>query len=198
MKLPQPRTDGGLSLVRTLEERRSIRDYATTPLSLEDASQLLWSAQGVTDTESGYRAAPSAGATFPLETYLVAGAVDGIEPGVYHYDPATHSIERTAEGDIRPELAAACMNQGCVASCAAGVLFGMVVGRTAEKYGDLARDFVLLEAGHAAQNVSLQAVDLGLGAVAIGALDAARIKAIAGMGSEAEPVYMMVMGKPVQ
>ena len=162
-------------------------------------SQLLWSAQGVTDTETGYRTAPSAGGTFPLETYLVAGAVDGLEPGVYHYDPAAHSLDQTAEGDIRPELAEACMNQN---------LRRQLRRRHPVRHGDRAdggrntatwpRDLVLLEAGHAAQNVSLQAVDLELGAVAIGALDATKTRAATGMGSEAEPVYMMVMGKPAQ
>lgn len=196
MKLPQPRIHGGMPLVQALEARRSIRDYADEPLTLQDISQLLWSAQGVTEPETGYRTTPSAGATFPLETYLVAGAVDGLEAGVYRYDPASHAIKQTAAGDIRAELAAACMNQGCVGNCAVGILFGTVEQRTADTYGELAHDFVMMEAGHAAQNISLQAVDLGLGAVAIGAIDAGKVKAMTGMGNEAEPVYMMVMGKP--
>lgn len=195
MNLPEPRHAGGMPLAQTLAERRSVRAYAATPLPLAEIAQLLWSAAGVTSPE-GFRTTPSAGATFPLETYLIAGAVDGLAAGVYRYDPATHSLDGTAAGDIRADLAAACMNQACVATCAAAILFGAVFERTTAKYGDMGRDFVLLEAGHAAQNVSLQAVALGLGAVAIGALDEQRLKFLAAMGDNEKPIYMMVFGTP--
>ena len=195
MKLPEPRRTGGMSVTQALHDRRSVRTYAETPLTLADAAQLLWSAAGVTSPE-GFRTTPSAGATFPLETYLIAGAVDGLAAGVYRYDPAAHAIAPTAAGDVRADLAAACMNQACVATCAAAILFGAVFERTTAKYGDMGRDFVVLEAGHAAQNVSLQAVALGLGAVAIGALDEKRLKSLAAMGDNEKAVYMMVFGKP--
>lgn len=195
MKLPEPRKSDGMSLTQALNDRRSVRAYAETPLPLVDVAQLLWSAAGVTSPE-GFRTTPSAGATFPLETYLVAGAVDGLAAGVYRYNPATHGLALAAAGDVRSELAAACMNQACVATCAAAILFGAVFERTTAKYGDMGRDFVLLEAGHAAQNVSLQAVALGLGAVAIGALDEQRLKSLAGMGDNEKALYMMVFGKP--
>ncbi|MDX9860013.1 MAG: SagB/ThcOx family dehydrogenase [Rhodospirillales bacterium] len=195
MKLPEPRKSGGMSLTQALNDRRSIRTYAETPLSLADVAQLLWSASGVTSPE-GYRTTPSAGATFPLETYLVAGTVDGLAAGVYRYEPATHDLALTAPGDVRAELAAACMNQACVATCAAAILFGAVFERTTAKYGDMGRDFVLIEAGHAAQNVSLQAQALNLGAVAIGALDEQRLKPLAVMGENEKAIYMMVFGKP--
>jgi SagB-type dehydrogenase family enzyme len=184
-----------MSLAQALQERRSVRAYAQTPLSLADVSQLLWSATGVTSTE-GLRTTPSAGATFPLETYLIAGAIDGLTAGAYHYDPVAHGLALTAPGDIRTDLAAACMNQTCVATCAAAILFGAVFERTIAKYGDLGHGFVLLEAGHAAQNVSLQAVALGLGAVAIGALNEQRLGVLAAMGKNEKAVYMMVFGKP--
>jgi len=195
MKLPEPQRGGGMPLARALNERRSVRAYAETPLSLADVAQLLWSAAGVTSPE-GYRTTPSAGATFPLETYLIAGAVDGLPVGVYRYDPATHGLTLTAAGDVRAELAAACMNQECVATCAAGILFGAVFERTTGKYGEMGHGFVLLEAGHAAQSVSLQAVALGLGAVAIGALDGDRLPSLAAMGDNEKAIYMMVFGKP--
>jgi SagB-type dehydrogenase family enzyme len=195
MKLPQPRKAGGLSLAQALNDRRSVRTYAATPLALADVAQLLWSAAGVTSPE-GFRTTPSAGATFPLETYLIAGTVEGLAAGVYRYDPTRHALAQTAAGDVRSELAAASTNQPCVATCAAAILFGAVLERTTAKYGDVGRDFVLLEAGHAAQNVSLQAVDLGLGAVAIGALDETWLKPLAGMGDNEKTVYMMVFGKP--
>lgn len=196
MKLPEPLRQGGMSLAQTLAERRSIRTYAATPLKLADVSQLLWSAQGITSPD-GYRTCPSAGAVFPLETYLIAGAVDGLAAGAYRYDPADHSMTATATGDLRAELAAACMNQACVAACAAAILFGAVEARMIAKYGDaLSHGLILLEAGHAAQNVSLQAVALGLGAVAIGAMDEARVKKLAAMGGDETAIYMMVFGKP--
>lgn len=195
MKLPEPRKSGGMSLAQALNERRSVRAYAETPLALADVAQLLWSAAGITSPE-GYRTTPSAGATFPLETYLLVGAVDGLAAGVYRYDPATHGLTQTAAGDVRAELAAACMNQECVAACAAAILFGAVFERTTAKYGDMGRGFVLIEAGHAAENVSLQAVALGLGAVAIGALDGDRLPSLAGLGDNEKAIYMMVFGQP--
>jgi SagB-type dehydrogenase family enzyme len=185
-----------MSLAQTLATRRSIREYAPDPLSLDDVSQLLWSASGVTDAETGYRTTPSAGATFPLETYLIAGAVDGLEPGVYRYDPTAHALEKTADSDTRAELGAACYGQNCVTTCAAAILFSAVYSRITEVYGDAGPKFAAMEAGHAAQNISLQAVALDLGAVAIGVPPSEQLKNLAAMRENEEPLYMMVFGKP--
>lgn len=195
MKLPDPQREGGMSLAQTLQTRRSIRDYSADALSLPDVSQLLWSAQGVT-SEKGFRTAPSAGETFPLETYLIAGAVDGIEAGVYRYDPASHSLEMTASADVRAELGEACYNQNCVSTCAAAILFSAVYARINAVYGESGPKFAAMEAGHAAQNISLQAVALDLGAVAIGIPNSEKLNKLAVMGEDEEPLYMMVFGKP--
>jgi len=196
MKLPAPKLEGGMSLAQTLATRRSVREYAPDPLSLEEVSQLLWSAQGMTDSETGFRTAPTAGNTQPLETYLIAGAVDGIEPGVYRYDPKTHSVEQTAAGDKRAELGAACFGQACVSGCNSAILFAAVYERINEKYGELGPKFAAMEAGHAAQNISLQAVALDIGAVAIGVPNSEQLKDLAVMRENEEPLYMMVFGKP--
>jgi len=195
MKLPVPVRAGGMSLTGALDRRRSVRAYAEAPIALADAAQLLWAAQGKTSAE-GYRTAPSAGATFPLETLLVANAVDGLAPGIYRYDPAGHGLTAAVEGDRRRELTAACLNQDCVAACAAAVLFAAVFARTTAKYGEAGHGFVLMEAGHAAQNVSLQATALGLASVPVAAFEAKRVKAVAALDADEEAVYLVALGRP--
>lgn len=169
ISLPAARQEGEVSLEAALAARRSRRSFGDGPLTLEAAAQLLWAAQGITDSRRGFRAAPSAGATFPLETYLVAGDVTGLEPGVYRYRPAEHALEPVRAGDIREALAAAAHGQTMVARAPATIAFAAVYRRTADRYGARAERYVHMEIGHAGQNVYLQAEALGLGTVAVGA-----------------------------
>ncbi len=194
IRLPEPRRDGGAAIELVLQRRRSVREYRVEPLMLADAAQLLWAAQGV--TAEGKRTAPSAGGTYPLETYLVAGHVSGLEAGVYHYRPAEHALALQVAGDLRAPLAAVSMNQDCVRLSAVSVLFATVVARTAVKYGATATSYADMEAGHAAQNVALQAVGLGLGTVMIGAFDVGGLRTLLQLPAEHEPRYSVAVGRP--
>lgn len=184
-----------MPLANALQRRRSVREFRPEPVNLAEAGQLLWAAQGTTSSD-GKRTAPSAGGTYPLETYLVAGQVDGLAPGVYHYRPATHELTLMSEGDVRGALAAASMNQECVRQGAIAILFATVVARTAAKYAGSAGGYVDMEAGHAAQNLSLQAVALDLGAVMIGAMDEAAVAKLLQLPAEHRPRYYATLGRP--
>jgi SagB-type dehydrogenase family enzyme len=192
--LPAPHVDGRVSTERTLHARRSIREYAPGVLTLTDLSQVLWAAQGVTDTD-GFRTAPSAGALYPLEMYVVAGDVAELPQGIYHYRPRGHTLQRIAGGDIRPALMQAALGQPCIAQAAAVLLVAAVYERTTAKYGTRGTRYVHMEAGHAAQNVYLQAVSLQLGTVAVGAFDDKRIKAVAALREDEQPLYLLPLGR---
>jgi len=193
--LPPPRTDGPVSLEAAIASRRSVREYGPEPLSLEDVAQLLWAAQGITDPR-GYRAAPSAGALYPLELYLVCGRVDGLEPGIYHYDPAAHALDMVARGDARDDLARAAIDQSPVRDAAIDLAFTAVYERTTGKYGDRGHRYVHMEAGHAAQNVYLQSTAMSLGAVSIGAFDDAAVQRLLRLPEGETPLYLVAIGQP--
>jgi SagB-type dehydrogenase family enzyme len=178
--------EGEVSLEETLAARRSIRDYTGDALHLEEVSQLLWAAQGIT-SDWGGRTAPSAGALYPLEVYLVAGEVEGLASGVYKYDPEEHELSVVREGDVREELARVALGQGPVREAAIDIVIAAVYERTVRKYGDRAERYVHMEAGHAGQNVYLQATALGLGTVTIGAFQDVRVQEVMGMAHDEAP-----------
>lgn len=192
IKLPEPRTKGEISLEETLLNRRSIRDFADKPLTLYEVSQLLWSAQGMT---GGGRTAPSAGALYPLEVYLVAGNVDNLAPGVYKYKPGTHELTMFKAKDMRRELAEAALNQEHVSDGAINIIITAIYERTTGKYGDRGIRYVHMEAGHASQNIYLQATALGLGTVTIGAFHDEQVKTVLGMPQNEAPLYIMPVGR---
>ncbi len=192
--LPEPQYDSDVSLEQTLLERRSVRDYTGEALTLDDVSQLLWAAQGITDPR-GLRTAPSAGGTYPLETYLVVADVANLTPGVYRYDPVQHSLMKVLDGDIMAELATAALGQNFVKEGAANIVFTAVYERTTRTYGDRGIRYVHMEVGHAAQNVYLQAVALNLGTVVIGAFHDDQVKGILGLPEEEQPLYVMPIGR---
>lgn len=192
--LPQPRTTGGVSVEQALAQRRSVRAYAPDPLALAQVAQLLWAAQGVTSAAGG-RTAPSAGALHPLEVHLVAGAVVGLAPGVYRYVPDSHALVPTRSGDVRRALADAALGQDPVAAAGASIVISGAYGGTRARYGDRAERFVHMEAGHAAQNVCLQAVALGLGTVPVGALTEAAVRDVLDLADGQVPLYVMPVGR---
>jgi len=164
MNLPKPRFDGQVSVEKAVRTRRSVRTFSSRPLSAEQLAQLLWAAQGITE-EGGYkRAAASAGALYPLEIYAVAGSrlVSGMNAGIYHYEPATHTLAPTAEGDLRDEISRACLSQLWIARAPLIVAICAVYQRTAVKYGKRSERYVAMESGGVSQNVFLQARALGL------------------------------------
>ena len=195
IKLPPPRIDGAVSVEKALAERRSVREFLSEALPLESVSQLLWAAQGLC-AGSGYRTAPSAGALYPLELYLVAGDVVSLAPGVYRYAPRTHEIALVRPGDRRRELCAAALGQDSVGSAQAVIVIAAVYGRITGKYHQRGIRYAHIECGHAAQNLYLQAHTLGLGTVAIGAFDDARVKRVLEMDEREEPLYLLPAGKP--
>lgn len=192
--LPEPSKRGDMSVEHALSVRRSVRDYRQLPVALDELSQLLWAAQGVTHA-SRFRTAPSAGATYPLELYAAVGNVGGLENGLYRYLVREHALERLGTGDIRAELAAAALGQSWIAKGALTLVFSALYDRTTGRYGARGEQYVHLEAGHASQNVYLQAAALGLGTVAVGAFDDRQVGAICGMGRQEVPLYIMPVGR---
>jgi len=194
IKLPGPKYDSDVSLEENLAKRRSVRDYTDEQLTMEEVSQLLWAAQGMT-SDRGFRTAPSAGALYPLEVYLVAGHVKGLTTGVYHYNPKKHELLMVAEGDMRSRLAAAALGQSPVNNGAVSLVFTAVYGRTTGKYGDRGIRYVLMEIGHSAQNVCLQATAMGLGSVTIGAFYDKEVGRLLNLSEEEEPLYIIPIGR---
>jgi SagB-type dehydrogenase family enzyme len=189
LELPVPRLKGNLTLEEALAARRSVREFSDEPLTMQDLSQLLWAAQGLTAPWGG-RTAPSAGALYPLEVYLVT------PDGLCRYLPDGHRLEVLAHDDRRRALARAALGQEAVAGAPAVLIITAVYARTSQKYGNRAGRYVHLEAGHAAQNVLLQAVSLGLGAVPVGAFDDRAVQYALGLPPDHEPLYLIPVGHP--
>ncbi len=198
VKLPPPRLKGDMSVEEAILQRRSRREYLDRPLTLEQLSQLLWAAQGVTEPTLwvGLRSAPSAGGLYPLELYAVIreGGVTGLEAGCYHYLPNQHAIRATVRGDISRELMEACINQEWVQAAPLNFVFTAVFERSSVKYGARARQYVFQESGHAAQNIYLQATAMGLGGTVIGAFIESMIQELLALPSNEVPVYVMPVG----
>jgi len=197
ISLPEPRLKGEMTLEEAILKRRSKRDFRDSPLTLGEISQILWAAQGITDT-AGLRAAPSAGALYPLDIYLVVGkqGVDGLGEGVYHYLPQSHSLEPTLEGDVRQTLARLSSGQMFIAEAPLSLLITGEYERTTSKYGERGVRYVHMEAGHVAQNVYLQAEALGLGTVTVGAFQDEEISQALNLPSTYRPLYVMPIGHP--
>lgn len=193
--LPRPTSRGTHTLEQLLKQRRSVREFASAPLTLMQLGQLLWAAQGVTARE-GQRTAPSAGALYPLELYVAAGRVEGLASGVYHYEPHGHHLALVVAGDIRRALAEAALHQTWISAAPAVIVFGAVYARTAAKYGSRAERYVPVEVGHAAENLFLQAEDLGLGTCDVGAFDDRAVARAAHLPREVVPLLLMPVGEP--
>lgn len=194
VKLPAPVMKSQVSLEETLSRRRSVREYTGKSLTLQEVSQLLWAAQGVT-SRSGGRTAPSAGALYPLEIYLVAGGVENLDAGVYRYQPEKHELATVKNTDVRKDLAEAALQQTSISDGAIDIVIAAVYERTTVKYGERGIRYVHMEAGHAAQNVALQSTALELGTVTIGAFYDERVKAVLGMEQDETPLYIMPVGR---
>jgi SagB-type dehydrogenase family enzyme len=187
--LPAPRLKGEMSLEEALTARRSVRQFTEEKLTLEEISQLLWAAQGIT-VDWGGRTAPSAGALYPLEVYVTTA------DGLYHYVPWGHKAIVESKADLRDELWQAGLSQNAIREAPAVFVVTAVYARTEKKYGDRAERYVRLEAGHAAQNLLLQAVALGLGGVPIGAFYDDQVQSALSLPSDHEPLYLIPIGHP--
>lgn len=193
ISLPKPQTVGKVSLEETLNKRRTIRSFSKKPISLDELSQLMWAGQGETSAK-GFRTAPSAGALYPLEVFVVAGNVSGLESGIYRYKPQSHSLTKIISGDKRKDLENAALGQDQIETAAANIIITAIVKRTSSKYGNRAERYVNMEVGHAAQNILLQVQSLGLGACPIGAFYDEKVKKVLQLKEE-EPLYILTIGK---
>ena len=194
--LPHPDVSGGMMLEQAIARRRSIREFDGAPVSLAELGQILWAAQGVTHPR-GLRAVPSAGALYPLELYVILAGTDGLKAGVYHYRPRPHGLGQVAEGDFRADFAAAALMQEWVARAGVIVVISAVPERTTSKYGRRGRRYVGIEVGHCAQDISLQAVALGLGATEVGAFDDDAVSRLLRLPRDQEPVSSVAIGRPI-
>jgi SagB-type dehydrogenase family enzyme len=185
--LPKPNQDGAISLEKAIAVRRSRRDFLPKALTLQQIGQLAWAAQGQ-DAGSRYRTVPSAGATYPLELFVVTAE------GLFHYLCAKHALEKLTDQDVRAALASAAWGQGFIEAAPLTLVFAARFARTTTHYGQRGVRYVYMEAGHAAQNVHLQAESSGLGSVAVGAFDDSSVSKVLSLPDYLEPIYMVVVG----
>jgi len=193
--LPEPSLKGEMSVEEAIYRRRSIRDYTGEPISLRELGQILWAAQGITLPSRGFRAAPSAGATYPLEIYVSVreGGVTDLAPGIYHYDPFNHVLTLVRPGDHSRELARAALDQRWVREGSICLIIAADFERTTSVYGERGIRYVYMEAGHVGQNIYLQATSLGLGTVAVGAFYDEEVRSIVGCAEQ--PIYLFPVGR---
>ena len=187
--LPEPRVRGTMSVEEAIQRRRSTRGFTSDPLDLAAISQLLWSAQGLTSPE-GLRAAPSAGARYPLEVYLACAA------GLFRYQGRDHSLLKVRGADLRGQLAEAALGQSFVAEAPIALVFVAIYERTTSRYRDRGIRYVHIDVGHAAENVHLQAEALGLGSCAVGAFDDAAAARVLHLPDDQKPLYLIPVGRP--
>ena len=190
IKLPEPEKKGKISLEECIDKRRSTRQFNSRELTSEEISQILWAAQGITGESRGLRAAPSAGALYPLELYVVT------QKGVHHYIPEDHKMELYKSGDFRKQLSGAALSQPWVENAPMDLVITAVYQRVTQKYGERGIRYTHMEAGHAAQNIHLQAVALGLGSVPVGAFRDESVKNTLSLPDDHEPLYIIPVGEP--
>jgi len=195
IKLPPPAHQGRGSVAEALKKRRTVRLFAARGLELGQVSQLLWATDGVSDPR-GLRTAPSAGATFPLELYLVVGerGVAGLDPGLYRYHPETHTLELSQRGDLRGLVARACLNQTWMATAPVMVVMAADYRRCTARYGDRGIRYTHMEVGHAGQNLFLQAEALDLAAGIVGAFQDRELGQVLKLPPEHTPLLVMPVG----
>lgn len=194
--LAEPSVQGEVSVEQAIRQRRSVREFGPISLTMTEISQLAWAAQGVTDPARGYRAAPSAGATYPIEIdFLITGS-DVVEDGVYRYEVEKHALVRRLTGDRRREVYEVALQQNSILQAPVLMLVSGKLARTEARYGERAPRFMYMEAGHVAQNVSLQATALGIDMVVVGAFRDAELARVIQLETGEQPLYILPLGKP--
>jgi SagB-type dehydrogenase family enzyme len=207
IKLPHPQLNGKVSLEETIAKRRSVRRYRADPLALSQLSQILWSAQGITGRRMS-RAAPSAGATYPLEIFLFVGkqsvivseakqATEELPIGIYHYEVDSHSLSLHKSGDLRRDLAKAALDEEFIMEAPVDIVICALYHRTSYRYGRRGERYVHIEVGHVGENIHLQAMALGLATVEVGAFHDEEVREIIGVEEQIKPLYIMPLGKPL-
>ena len=204
IKLPSVRLKGEVSLEETILRRRSVRKYRAEPLSLTQLSQILWAAQGITGI-TGCRAAPSAGATYPLEIFVLVGkqgiiasevkqACEDLQAGIYHYEADSHSLSLRIPADLRPDLARAALDQAFIIEAPVDIVICALYNRTSRIYGGRGERYVHIEVGHVGENIHLQAVASGLATVEVGAFHDEEVRKVLGVSEQIKPLYIMPVG----
>ncbi len=202
IRLPEPNPEKEANLWETILKRRSGRNYSPDlVLPLLTLSDLLWATQGIT-ADSGdfqFRAAPSAGALYPIETYIMARAVASLDQGIYHFRPHGFDLEFIKPGDFSLAMAKAALGQGMVANAQVTFIWTAIIERSRWKYRQRAYRYIYLDAGHIAQNLYLAGTAEGLGVCGIGALFDDAVNALIGVdGTEETVVYMASVGLPAK
>lgn len=198
VSLPSPIIEGNVSVEQAMHDRRSVRRYTDGSITLQDVSQILWAAQGITNQTTKFRTVPSGGHTYPLEVYLVVGegGVTGLNEGVYHYNPFNHSLEKTSKMDVRSDLSQAANGQPWVKEAPVDIVITGNYDKMIAKYKDeiLSTRFVDMEAGHAGQNIYLEAEALNLATVALGSFRDDSVHKIIGLPDNEKTLYIFPVG----
>ncbi len=198
MILPNPKTKGDISVEQAIQSRRSFRSFSAEAVGLVHLSQLLWAAQGITEDSGGLRSVPSAGALYPTEIYAVSGrdTVEGLEPGIHQYRPAIHGVDRISGRDIRQDLGRASLSQMWMANAPVVLVICSEYERVTGKYGQRGVRYAMIEAGHVAENIFLQARASGLAAGIVGAFMDDEVVKVMDIPATHEPLLIMPAGYP--
>ncbi len=198
--LPSPDQQGMIPLAEAIARRRSVRDFTAEAISQPQLSQILWAAQGITDASWKSRSVPSAGATYPLEIFVVCGksGIEDVDDGIYRYDIDDHSLTRHYDRDVRLALARAALNQEFIYQAPVDIVICALYSRTLRRYGARGERYVHMEVGHTGQNIYLQATALGLATVAVGAFDDEQVREVLRLDKQYKPLYIMPVGKPAR
>ena len=196
MNLPKPILKGDVSVEQAIKHRRTIRSYKSKPLTLEQLSQILWAAQGITGNRGYKRSAPSGGALYPMDIYAIVGdnGVKGLKAGIYHYDPHQHAALLITEGDLRKDVAKAALSQMWMARAPLNLVITSEYSRIMSKYGSRGERYAMIEAGHIGQNIFLQAEALGLRAGIVGAFHDKGVNRVMKINRAHEPLLIMPVG----
>ena len=196
--LPPPGNKGSMLLEEAIARRKSVRHFTSESISRSQLSQILWATQGKIDARSRRRTVPSAGATYPLEIFVVCGqnSIEEIDAGIYHYRIDSHSLSLHHKGDVRSELARAALAQEFIYQAPVDIVICAEYERTLRRYGSRGERYVHMEVGHAGQNIYLQATTLGLATVAVGAFDDKPVSEVLRLDKQYKPLYIMPIGKP--
>lgn len=198
VSLPNPVIHGNMSVEQAIQNRRSVRHYTNQSLTLQDVSQLMWAAQGITDKAQNLRSVPSGGQVYPLEVYIIVGngGVTGLSEGVYHYNPYNNTLEKTSQSDARSDLSQAANGQAWVKEAPVDIVITGDYNKMVAKYKDetLCTRFVNLEAGHAGENIYLEAEARGLVTVALGSFKDDQVHTVLGLPDNENTIYIYPVG----
>ena len=193
--LPDPKEDSDVSIEKAIKNRRSVREFMHEDLTIQEISQLLWSAQGITESAESKRTSPSAGGTYPLEIYINIKDAEELTPGIYKYSPKNHTLVQIVDGKKSLEISNAALGQDFINKSPVNIIITAIHERTTQRYGNRGEQYVHMEAGHTAQNIYLQCESLDLATVGVGAFNDDEVAQILQLNEEEHPLYIMPIGR---